>query len=432
MKLSFLGPGLLYAGAAVGVSHLVQSTRAGAMYGFDLVLAVLVVNLLKYPFFEIGTRYTIATEKTLQEGYRDMGRWALWSFLGITVGTMFIIVAVVTLVTAGLVHNLTGIHLPIWVWSGIVLGSGLVLLAVGRYRALDSLIKVVVLLLTISTLVSLAMAVWGYGEYGVSGGYGGMVGHGVHGGHTDQGVPSLPQFDFGKKSDILFLVALLGWMPIPVEAAVWQSDWTMESRKNHGGRLPAMRWALLDFRIGYWGTTILALCFLSLGALVMHGSGQEFSSNAVQFSDQLVQLISKNLGIWAYPFIAMAASLTMVSTTITCMDAYPRVVTKCIQTLYPNRAWNSAKSYFVLLGTVSMGALGILIFLTESMRTMVDFATSVSFLTAPLLAFIHYRISQSPEVQMVYPVSLGLRILSLGGLAFLTSFALYYLYLLLN
>ncbi len=27
--LKVLGPGLLYAGAAVGVSHLVQSTRAG-------------------------------------------------------------------------------------------------------------------------------------------------------------------------------------------------------------------------------------------------------------------------------------------------------------------------------------------------------------------------------------------------------------------
>ena len=32
-----LGPGLLMAGAAVGVSHLVQSTRAGAVYGFGLL-----------------------------------------------------------------------------------------------------------------------------------------------------------------------------------------------------------------------------------------------------------------------------------------------------------------------------------------------------------------------------------------------------------
>ena len=33
---SSLGPGLLFVGAAIGVSHLVQSTRAGAEFGFGL------------------------------------------------------------------------------------------------------------------------------------------------------------------------------------------------------------------------------------------------------------------------------------------------------------------------------------------------------------------------------------------------------------
>ncbi len=33
--LKKLGPGLLFAGAAIGVSHLVQSTKAGADFGLD-------------------------------------------------------------------------------------------------------------------------------------------------------------------------------------------------------------------------------------------------------------------------------------------------------------------------------------------------------------------------------------------------------------
>ena len=45
-----LGPGLLYAGAAIGVSHLVQSTRAGAEFGYGLVWAVLLANFLKILF----------------------------------------------------------------------------------------------------------------------------------------------------------------------------------------------------------------------------------------------------------------------------------------------------------------------------------------------------------------------------------------------
>ena len=57
--LRAVGPGLLMAGAAVGTSHLVQSTRAGADFGFQLV--VLLINALKYPFFEYGHRYAAGT-----------------------------------------------------------------------------------------------------------------------------------------------------------------------------------------------------------------------------------------------------------------------------------------------------------------------------------------------------------------------------------
>ena len=48
-----LGPGILFAGAAIGTSHLVQSTRAGAMYGLGLVAIVIFANLIKYPVFQV-------------------------------------------------------------------------------------------------------------------------------------------------------------------------------------------------------------------------------------------------------------------------------------------------------------------------------------------------------------------------------------------
>ena len=52
--ISKLGPGLLFAGAAIGVSHLVQSTRAGAEFGWGLIWALILVNIFKYPFFQYG------------------------------------------------------------------------------------------------------------------------------------------------------------------------------------------------------------------------------------------------------------------------------------------------------------------------------------------------------------------------------------------
>jgi len=108
LRLQALGPGILFAGAAIGVSHLVQSTRAGASYGFGLVWAVIVVLICKYPFFEFAHRYTIATGQSLLSGYMSLGRWALALFMLVIVLSAFITTAAVTVVTAGLMSVLLG------------------------------------------------------------------------------------------------------------------------------------------------------------------------------------------------------------------------------------------------------------------------------------------------------------------------------------
>lgn len=195
------------------------------------------------------------------------------------------------------------------------------------------------------------------------------------------------------------------------------------------GKMPSMEMALIDFKKCYSGTTILAIAFLSLGAIVMHGSGQEFSSNSVAFSDQLVQMISKNLGLWAYPFIATAAFMTMFNTTITCIDAYPRVVSTTWKVLFPNQIRDMNRAYWILIILIAIGAVMILAFFRESMKTMVDFATTVSFVTAPIIAYIHYRISHSKKMLSLYPTNRKKQIVSIVGLGFLSLFALYYLFL---
>ncbi len=93
------GPGLLFAGAAVGVSHLVMSTQAGALYGLALVGVLILANVFKYPAFSFGPRYAAATGTSLLEGYRRQGKWALVVYALLTVGTMFTVLAAVTSVT---------------------------------------------------------------------------------------------------------------------------------------------------------------------------------------------------------------------------------------------------------------------------------------------------------------------------------------------
>ena len=76
------------------------------MFGFDLLIAIVIIHIIKYPFFEFGPRYTAATGHNILHGYRKLGKWAIWVYLFMTLATMFIIQAAVTVVTAGLVTTL--------------------------------------------------------------------------------------------------------------------------------------------------------------------------------------------------------------------------------------------------------------------------------------------------------------------------------------
>jgi len=157
-RLTAVGPGVLFAGAAIGVSHLVQSTRAGATYGFALLWAVLLVLVCKYPFFEYSHRFTVATERSLLDGYTRLGRPVLAAFMVVVVASAFITTAAVTVVTAGLMGVLFGVNVALPVLSGGLLAVVLLLLALGHYQLLDRGMKVMVLILGIMTLVAVGLA----------------------------------------------------------------------------------------------------------------------------------------------------------------------------------------------------------------------------------------------------------------------------------
>ncbi|MDF3819316.1 divalent metal cation transporter [Leptospira sp. 96542] len=405
-SLQFIGPGLLYAGAAVGVSHLVQSTRAGAVYGYGLLFVVIFANLIKYPFFMVGTKYTIITKKSLLDGYESLGRVPIWIFFLISVGTMCIIVATVTLVTSGLFSNLLGLKMEPWLLCSVILVFCLLLLALGKFSALDFLMKWIVVLLTIATIIAVSVSFFA-------------------------NVPKLETpgktFAIENLGDIAFLIALMGWMPIPIEAAVWQSDWTLE-KKDKDGNLPPMKYAMIDFNIGYLGTTFLAICFLILGSNMMYNTGVEFSAQAAKFASELVQLYTTAIGSWAYPIILVAAFFTMFSTTLTCFDAYPRVVsnaTRRVITKFKNTNLENLYWFWILI--VGVGAICILYFFQSNMKSLVDFATTVSFLNAPILAVIHHLILFGKEIPKEERPKPWMNLLSWIGILFLFGFSIYYI-----
>ncbi|MTI88599.1 MAG: divalent metal cation transporter [Balneolaceae bacterium] len=403
-----LGPGLILAAAAVGVSHLVQSTRAGAGYGFTLIWAVILANIFKYPFLEYGPRYAIATHKSMISGYKKLGKWALWLFVIFTVGTMFIIQAAVTIVTASLAIELTGINLSLLVWSAIILAICVFLLLRGQYSALDSSIKVIMVVLTISTFAAVIAA------------------------FTQTSPAQITQAPtIWDVAGVSFLIALMGWMPIPIDGAAWHSLWSLE-RIKQTKHTPSMRESLTDFNIGYIGAGILALAFLSLGALVMFDSGVEFSSSGAGFAKQLVGLYTQSLGEWAHWIIIICAFTTMFSTTLSVTDAYPRVSREIISVIRDRESEDAEEtaifSYKWLLISISVLSLLVLYITGSRFTFMVDLATTLSFLTAPILAFINYRLVMHEHFPKEHRPPRWLQWLSWGGILFLSGFALLYIY----
>ena len=375
--LSKLGPGLLYAGAAVGVSHLVQSTRAGGMFGFYLIPAIIIIHFIKYPFFEFGPRYTAATGKNILHGYQKLGNWALWTYLLMTLCSMFIIQSAVTVVTAGLavhIFHFQGIggfepqRIAALISTGL-LAICFVLLASDRYSLLDKLIKIIILILTVTTIGAvIILAFDNPGYYKTAD---------IH-------------FNFSDTTHLIFLATFLGWMPAPMDISVWHSIWS-ETKNESEGRMMSLKEALFDFRIGYFGTAVLAICFLLLGALVMYGNGETFASGGAAFAGQLLDMYQQSLGSWAYPIIAIAALTTMFSTTLTCLDAYPRTQTATVELLFPEHIShrNQKTQYILWLLFTVVGTLVILFFFLTSMREMVKVATVLAFVVAPVLACLN-------------------------------------------
>lgn len=400
-----LGPGLLYAGAAIGVSHLVQSTRAGAQFGFELMWILLATNLLKFPFFEIGSRYVLATGENLISAYMKQGKWILWLFFGMTIVTMFPVHAALTIVTAGLANSIFPSFLNTTQTSAVLLIITVVLLLVGRFKLLNKLIKLVILLLSLSTLVAVAAAV---------------------GKAPDINSAVVEHFSWLDKSHIIFLIAFIGWMPAPVDIVVWSSLWS-QSKNAELNQKPSLKEALIEFRTGYFGTMIIAAFFLALGAVVMHGSGEQLSPNGAVFADQLIKMYTHSIGQWAYPVIALAAFTTMFSTTLTVADAYPRTIASSVGLLYAKNAKKFENIlYFISMIILSAGAL-VVLNLAGSMGVMVQIATTLSFVTSPLLAYLNYRVITANDIPKHYQPATYLKVWNWIGIAFLSLFTAFYL-----
>ncbi len=413
-RLKTIGPGLLFASSAIGTSHLVLSTRAGAHHGMIFFWVIVGALLLKYPFYEFGPRYANATGNSLLSAYRQQGKWAVLLFMLVIFINMFAVTGAVAAVSAGLLSTMMGlgsIPMPILV-AGILLLTAILLL-IGGYTALDGFIKLISVVLLVTVLTAfIAVLVKG---------------------------PITPAADFTPSSildeaGLLLMVSLIGWMPAGMEASTMHSIWAVEKMRTSGYH-PTLKENLFDFNLGYIFTIVLALMFLTIGAFTVYGSGELLAGNSTQFSNKLLRVFTTHLGDWSYLVIALAAFGTIYGTLITVWDAFARSFVRGIQVMRFEKIEKNSeqqtflnKGYKIILPIIGLGGFLLFYLSAASMIKILEGATIVAFVTSPIIAFLNLRAIQSEAVQSSHRPARPLIMLAYVGLAAMSAFSLYYLW----
>ena len=398
-KLKALGPGILMASAAVGGSHIVSSTQAGAIYGWHLALVILLINIFKYPFFRFGSQYTMENDKSLIEGYAEKGKGWLAIFFVLNIFSAIVNTAGVGILCAAILYNIfpNGFGLSISQLTTIIIVIIWAMLLIGGYKFLDSLAKWVMTALTIATVVAVVIALFKHREY----------------------APDFEAPTPWRMAALPFIVSLMGWMPCPIEISAINSMWSVEKRKQVK---MSEADAIFDFNTGYIGTAILALIFCALGALIQFGSGEEVQSASAAYIAQFVNMYASVLGEWSRFLITLIAFLCIFGTVITVIDGYSRANNEALRLLLDKKEASQKALYGWMTLTAAIGLVIVYLF-AGNVATMLRFAMIASFITTPFFAYLNYSLVNNKEHQ----VKPWLKRLSIIGLVYLFGFALFFI-----
>ena len=415
-----LGPGIIFAATSIGVSHLVQSTRAGAGFGLALAGFILLACAVKYPAFRFGSEYGAATGLSLVDSYFRQGRWAIL-VLGLDMAiSMFVGTAAIALVTAGLVGSALSLNLnPVSIVI-ILLVICATLLIGGKYHLFEQVSKAFVallmLLIIVATIFVLPDLNWNEASLTLPG-----------------------EMD---RVTLLFIIALAGVMPSPMVVSVFQSLWVCAKSKDM--KIPFNPAdARFDFNLGYVITALLALGFLILGTVLMYQPGIAVADTPNGFATQLISLFTSSIGGFAYPIISLVVVAVMLSSLLAIIDACPRVIGALISYRKHTRAEQANqtaqqrfgelvvhdnKYYVPLIIIQCIGAVTLLLLFISSFRAFIDFATSIAFLTSPLIAFLNHRAMFSADVPPEHRPKKIIEMWSRLGILSLGIFATGYIY----
>jgi len=248
-KWRIIGPGLVVAATGVGAADMVATLVAGSRYGYALLWAVILGVILKIILVEGAGRYTLATGKTIFEGWRSLGRWTTWYF-GPYILIWGFVYGGTAMSSAALPLAALFPSLPLTWWAVIngLLGFGLVWM--GRYEFFERITAVLVGLMFVTVVGLAAIAVPNVPEM-----LSGLV-------------PMIPD------GGIFYTLALAGGVGGTITLAAY-GYWLREKGWYTPKWMKVMR---IDNSMAYVMTGIFVIAMLIVGAEVVRAAGVSLSA----------------------------------------------------------------------------------------------------------------------------------------------------------
>ncbi|MGV3016065.1 Nramp family divalent metal transporter [Rothia sp. 88186D007BW] len=244
-----IGPGLVVAATGIGAADLVATLVAGSRYGYALLWAVFVGVILKIILVEGAGRYTLATGRSIFEGWKSLGKWTSVYFAPYIMIWGFVYGATAMSASAmPLAVLFPFLDLKIWAIIMGLLGFGFVWL--GKYEAVE---KITAVLVGLMFLLIVGLAIYT--------------------------LPNLPELFKGlipliPEGGLLYTLALAGGVGGTITLAAY-GYWLREK----GWATPRfMRVMQIDNAVAYVLSGIFVIATLILGAEILYSVGATVSA----------------------------------------------------------------------------------------------------------------------------------------------------------
>jgi Mn2+/Fe2+ NRAMP family transporter len=121
----------------------------------------------------------------------------------------------------------------------------------------------------------------------------------------------------------------------------------------------------------------------------------------------------------------------MFGTIIAVFDGYSRSLQRTVELIFTKKEekirtkFRTFYVFFLIL--ISAGSLVVIFQFGNNLKDLVDFATVMSFVIAPVIAIFNFRLVTGKFLEKEHQPSVLLKLLSIAGIVFLSGFAAFFL-----